>query len=138
MADAYRILRQAWDKGERDRELGLHLLFLSWYGLVEPPFLTGFPPSRENSQDLQHAFSEVYQQFSPRYGDDPEFLYAVGLMVHLFPWALDESAAWEQISEEYRRKYRQLAPQGFNPALFENRGAYGAYFGRQSAVKEGY
>src|SRR5687767_6482579 len=38
---AYELLRDQWKSGERERELALHLMFLAWYLMMEPPFLTG-------------------------------------------------------------------------------------------------
>lgn len=38
---AYELLLAAWRRGSRDREVGLHLMFLAWYLLCEPPHLTG-------------------------------------------------------------------------------------------------
>ena len=34
LAAAYHILRKHWDAGGCERETGLHLMFLSWYGIV--------------------------------------------------------------------------------------------------------
>ena len=45
LAAAYEILKNQWNNGERDRELGLHLMFLAWYGTSEPEYITGFSDS---------------------------------------------------------------------------------------------
>lgn len=39
---ALELAAAEWRSGNRDRELCLHLLFLSWYCNIEPPHLTGF------------------------------------------------------------------------------------------------
>ena len=36
LAEAYKILKEQWQSGDRDRELGLHLMFLAWFGNTEP------------------------------------------------------------------------------------------------------
>jgi hypothetical protein len=138
LAEAYRRLLVQWDLGDHDREVGLHLLFLAWYGLVEPTFITGFEASATVSERLRLKFNEVYSEMQPSLESDPEFLYVVGLMAHLFPWALGKPDEWEHRGEEYRLKYRSLAPAGLDPASFSDRGAYGLYFGSQAAVLGGY
>jgi hypothetical protein len=40
LAGAYDILLREWRSGAREREPGLHVAFLAWYMLVEPPDLT--------------------------------------------------------------------------------------------------
>ncbi|MEJ6581523.1 MAG: hypothetical protein QNL68_17195 [Akkermansiaceae bacterium] len=42
LAQAYDVLKKCWDDGSRDRELGLRLMFISWFGIVEPSHITGF------------------------------------------------------------------------------------------------
>jgi hypothetical protein len=138
LAAAYAILRGDWLRGDRDRELALHLMFLSWYMLIQPPHLTGFDETRVSSADLVAMFTEVHDHLAPANNDDAEALYAVGLMSHLAPWLLGDHASWEARSEEYRRTYRRLKPNGLDPSYFEGRGAYGRYFAGQAAVKDGY
>jgi hypothetical protein len=136
LADAYRGLLRQWELGDHDRETGLHLLFLAWYGLVEPASITGFEDTE--SDGLRTTFNEIYSEMDSSLASDPEFLYAVGLMAHLFPWALGRTEEWEQRAEEFRLRYRSLAPHGLNPASFADRGAYGLYFGHQAAIPGGY
>jgi hypothetical protein len=52
---AYEMLREQWRSGERDRELALHLSFLTWYLLVEPPQLTGAHEGRFPSGELSSS-----------------------------------------------------------------------------------
>lgn len=47
LAPAYEILKKHWQGGNRDRDLGLHLMFLAWYGQIEPGSLTGFTDAKE-------------------------------------------------------------------------------------------
>ena len=83
-------------------------------------------------------FGEVHEHFQSAISEDAEMLYAVGLMAQLAPWLLGDLATWEARSEEYRRKYRELAPHGLQPSIFAGRGAYGDYFGDQAKVEGGY
>jgi hypothetical protein len=138
LAEAYRRLLGQWNLGDHDREVGLHLLFLSWYGLVEPMFITGFEENDTVSEGLRGTFNRVYSAMEPSLASDAEFLFVVGLMAHLFPGALGKPEEWEHRAEEYRRKIRSLAPSGLDPASFSDRGAYGLYFGSQAGVHEGY
>jgi hypothetical protein len=50
-----------WRAGNHDRELRLHLLFLSWYCNLEPPHLTGLSESAKQSAQLPELFHEIYE-----------------------------------------------------------------------------
>jgi hypothetical protein len=138
LGQALEILLQQWDFGIRSRELALHLLFLCWYLMLEPPHITGMEASNPIADRLQAVFNEVHNHFRTSITNDAEMLYVVGLMAHLTPWLLGETNQWESISANYQGLYRQLAPNGLDPLLFQNRGAYGDYFGHQASIKDGY
>lgn len=139
LGEALLLAVKEWRSGNRDRELRLHLLFLAWYCIVEPPHLTGLNESRISSSELPPLFLETYETFEADILDDAEALYVVGLMAHIFPWALDKDIpTWEARSKNFRVRYRELLPDGFTPAHFEGRGAYGNYFSDQAAVDGGY
>jgi hypothetical protein len=128
-----------WNLGNRDRELRLHLLFLSWYCNLEPPYLTGFDESAFPSSALSQLFHDVYQTFADGIMDDVECLYVVGLMAQLTPYLLGEDERiWEARSVEFRKRYRALTAGGLTPSLFEGRGAYGDYFSHQVAMPGGF
>jgi hypothetical protein len=138
LGDALERAVAEWQSGNRDRELRLHLLFLTWYCNVEPPHLTGFNESRFPSAGLAHLFQEVFRSFQSIL-DDAEILFVVGLMAHLAPWTLgDDVPTWQSRSATFRARYRLLAPNGLSPTLFEGRGAYGAYFAEQVAIPGGF
>ncbi len=65
-------------------------------------------------------------------------LYIVGLMAHLTPYLLGNLDVWESRSKRYQLLYRELAPEGIDPKIFEGRGAYGDYFAGQARVKDRY
>jgi hypothetical protein len=138
LAAAYKLLLAQWRNGGRDRELGLHLMFLAWLLLCEPPHLTGLVASEVTSEQLVHMFNEAHDHFETAIRRDAEMLYAVGFMAHLFPYLLGDTDRWTQKSEEYQRLYRALAPGGIDAAQYDGRGAYGDYFGTQTVVKDGY
>ena len=124
-----------WRAGNRDRELRLHLLFLSWYCNIEPPYLTGLDETIVPSSALPKLFEDVYDTFADGIMDDVECLYVVGLMAELSPWLLGgEIGTWESRSAEFRKRYRLLRPAGLEPAYFKGRGAYGEYFAHQAAA----
>ncbi|HEV7508452.1 MAG TPA: hypothetical protein VGS07_26455 [Thermoanaerobaculia bacterium] len=128
-----------WRSGNDERELRLHLLFLSWYCNVEPPHLTGLDESRAPSSDLPQLFQEVYRSFGDGILDDAECLYTIGLMANLTPWLLGEDeTTWEARSLAFRARYRQLLPDGLTATHFEGRGAYGDYFAKQVIVPGGF
>jgi hypothetical protein len=138
-ARALELAMNEWHSGNRDRELRLHLLFLSWYCNLEPPHLTGLEKSPAPSGTLPHLFQDVYETFADGIADDVECMYVVGLIAHLTPWLLGgDVAMWESRSAEFRRQYRVLMPDGLPPSYFEGKGAYGDYFSGQVRVPEGF
>jgi hypothetical protein len=138
LAEAFELLSDQWGAGDRDRELALHLLFISWYGLVEPEHITGFQGDEDTTSMLRVAFNDVYQYVAKGIERDPEMLYVVGLMANLAPWALGDANEWESRSERYRELYRRQAPEGIDASIFAERGAYGEYFGGQARVENGF
>src|SRR5262249_20685397 len=115
---AYQLLLAEWRAGVRNRELGLHLMFLAWYLLCEPPFLTGLDKGDVESSGLSAVFREVHEHFLPTISDDPEMLYAVGLMAQLFPYVLGDEEKFEALSREYLELFKTLAPRGLPSNVF--------------------
>lgn len=131
---AYAALKREWAAGNRDREVGLHLLFLSWFCYAEPACLTGLPTSPGEIA----VFHTVLSHFDQEIESDPEMLYVVGLMTDLFPWIFGDQSLWEARSRVMQQKYRALAPAGISPEIFSDRGAYGAYFMGHARLAGGY
>jgi hypothetical protein len=143
LADAYEILKKQWDDGDRDRDLGLHLMFLAWYGTFEPEHITGFSNSwEERMQEMLPVFAAVHAYFEPEIHKDAEMLFVVGLIADMYWFMLDKDVSvakvWEERGKNYRKQYRALAPNGIDPSIFLNRGAYGDYFAGQAKVDGGY
>ena len=111
-------------------------MFLSWYLLAEPAWLTGVEDERVPSIALQPMFAEVHQYFAPKIESDAEMLYAVGLMASLDPYLLGEESELIALAERYRALYLKLSPSGLSPDQFRDRGAYGEYFAHQIRVGE--
>lgn len=148
LGKAYALLCDAWRAGNRDREVALHLSFLAWYLVVEPPHLTGLAPTIQTGE-LAETLHHTHEFLLPHGAatDDAEALYVIGLAAHMFPWVfagndpsrIDSVAnEWAKRAAEYRRRYRELLPNGMNPKTFEGRGAYGDYFAGQCRVDGGY
>lgn len=138
LAAAHEILKEDWRHGDRDHELGLHLMFLSWYGIIEPGHMMGFVENPALTQELNQTFSQVHTYFEPQIYQDAEALYAFGLATRMFWFMFDDPSLWEQRAEEYQQLYRSLEPNGINPEIFRNRGAYGDYYSGQAKVRDGY
>jgi hypothetical protein len=140
LGPAYELLRDQWCSGERDRELALHLFFLAWYVNIEPAHLTGLDEQRLVEGELVAIINEVHDWVLPNgaASDDIEALYVAGLPAQMFPWVLGDNGLWTARSIAYRSRYRQLAPDGLDPAVFEGRGAYGDYYGGQLQVVGGF
>lgn len=60
LGEALALAIQEWDAGNRDRELRLHLLFLTWFCNLEPPHLPGCDETIVPSARLPEFFSAVY------------------------------------------------------------------------------
>lgn len=138
LAAAYRILKTQWDGGDQDREIGLHLMFLCWYGMIEPKHITGFEESTEVFNELEATFEKTHAFFEPKIGEDAEMLWVVGLVAHMHWFMFTNREKWKRIAQEYRKLYRALKPNGIDPEDFDGRGAYGDYFKRQALVADGY
>lgn len=138
LAAAYGILKEQWCNGDRERELGLHLMFIAWYGLIEPGHITGFSENEKLWKELNETLTEVHSYYEPQIKQDVEMLYVVGLAAHMFWFMFDDASAWEHRGKEYQQYYRALAPNGIDPAIFHNRGAYGEYYAGQATVIGGY
>lgn len=136
--EAYKILKNQWKDGERDREVGLHLMFLAWYGTVEPRHLTGFAETTEEKTELNETFNEVHDYFEPQILQDAEMLYVFGLVANMFWYMFENSSEWEKRAVEYQKRYRELMPDGIDPKIFQGRGAYGEYYLWQAKVVNGY
>jgi hypothetical protein len=137
LGEAFMVLRDEWREGNRDRELCLHLLFLGWYGLIEPPFLTGF--EGPEFDDVQGLFAEVYDYVEPTIETDAEMLYVVGLGAHLFGFVLPGGErVWGERADRFRLLYRKLSGNGIDPNIFNDRGYFGDYYFHQSSVVDGY
>ncbi len=119
------MLKARWQAGQRDLETGLRLMFLAWYSCAEPTFLTGLP-----DEDNAPVFREVFAHFGATASTEAELLYAVGLMCDrdMFPWCCGNEDEWAAVSVECKNLARRLKPEGYSPAHFEGRGAYGNYF----------
>lgn len=139
LGPALELAAAEWRSGNRDRELCLHLLFLSWYCNLEPPHLTGYPQTAFPSSELSDLFQGVYATFEPQVSDDVECLFVIGLMAQQTPYLLGgDEATWQARSLAFRERYRRLAPKGLTASQFEGRGAYGDYFAGQVVVPGGY
>jgi hypothetical protein len=139
-ATAYEHLLDYWRRGERGREVALHLLFLAWDQLMEPPHLTG-RSAATSDDELLAVFNAAHAAALPD-GDrstDVEALYVVGLIANLAPWLLGPNEEWQARSDAYRRRYREVLGGGITPAVFRDaRGSYAEYFRGQAGVVNGY
>jgi len=142
LGPACELMRDQWRSGERERELALHLFFMASYINVEPAHLTGRNENRIPRAELESVSAEVHAWLLPDGAatDDAEALYVVGLPASMFPWelSLDHSRLWSDRAELYRARYRQLRPNGLDPAIFSGRGAYGEYYEGQVQVVRGF
>jgi hypothetical protein len=133
LGEAYTMLKARWQAGRRDLETGLRLMFLAWYACAEPPSLTGLP-TEENPGEV---FQEVFHHFGGTSSNEPEFLYAAGLMCELCSWCPGAEAEWLAVAQECMNAARRLRPEGYPPEHFQGRGTYGDYFAHAARAGKG-
>lgn len=120
----YVRLKQAWLRGERDRESLLDLMFHAWMHWADPPFVTGL----EGDPDALRIWHEIYEQFGGTRSSDVEFLYVAKVMAEISPWALGDEAEWSRNSAALEQRLRTSDVSRLSSSTFEGRGEYGKYF----------
>ena len=119
LAEAYKILKAECDGGNRDREVGLHLTFIAWYVIIEPSHITGFARSEQEGLELNQVLFNVHEYFKDKMTDDAEMLYVFGLMASMEWYMLEHNLYWKQVGIEYKKRYRDLEPDGLDPSIFK-------------------
>ena len=127
MEAEYLALKLAWLAGERDRELGLHLLFFAWMHWADPPFVTGL----EDDPEAERLWLEVFDSMGGDASTDAEFLFVAGIMAETFPHVLGEERQWAARGLAMRCRAMKLQSRGVPLGTFDNRGEYGEYFSHQ-------
>ena len=120
LGEALSLLMTRWQAGARDEETAIRLLFLCWYSVVEPPYLTGLPESNS-------LFAEIFEQAGGEENATPLVLLAVGVMAGMFSWAIGDEAAWAEQAERLERKAKELQPD-IGGSSFSGLGEAGRYF----------
>lgn len=119
LSEVLSLLMARWQAGARDEETAIRLLFLCWYSIVEPPFLTGLP-------DYSSFFAEIFEQAGGEDQATPLVLLAVALMAEMFPWAVGDEVEWTEQAERLESKAKMLLPD-MGETNFSGFGAAGRY-----------
>ena len=127
MESEYRELKARWLAGERDRELGLHLMFFAWMHWADPPFVTGLTGDR----GAEALWRDVFAYAGGESSMDVEFLFVAGLMAKLFPYAIGDEDEWSQRGSRMKERALESKSTTLRLSTFENRGEYGKYFAHQ-------
>lgn len=128
MQDSYAELKARWRAGDRDRELGLQLLYLAWMHWADPSFVTGL----QGDDEAIPLWFEIFDHFGGDASPDAEFLHVTAIMATITPEELGGEELWKPRIERLRSRSKKLRPPGFPPEAFEGRGAYGDYFAHQA------
>lgn len=128
MEQSYVELKARWLSGERDRELGLRLMYFAWMHWADPLFVTNM----QEDDDAIELWFEVFDVFGGEAASDAEFLYVAAIMATITPEELGGEALWGPRVERLQSRSMELRPEGFRPEDFEGRGVYGDYFAHQS------
>lgn len=124
MQSRYAELKAGWLTGDRNRDRAFELMFHAWMNWVEPGFVTGM----EDDPDAPALWKDAFEHFGGERSDDPEFLFAAGIMARIGSYGLGDDLEWERRGDLLLARARELQPSGFSPDVFEGRGEYGAYF----------
>jgi hypothetical protein len=127
----YNELCRRWAMDAINRDLTLELMFLAWWHWAEPEFLTGLPYTPE----AMPLWRMLFEEFGGECSDDPEFLFAAGVMLEITPWALRGDAdANEKLGTRMLARSLEVRPQGFAPGYFDESREYGEYFAHHSRL----
>lgn len=121
LGESFSLLLARWQAGARDEETAVRLLFLCWYRVVEPLWLTGL------YEETGSLFTEVFEQAGGEEHATPLVLLAVGVMAGMFPWVVGDEIAWAETAERLERKARELQPD-IGSESFSGLGEAGRYF----------
>ena len=127
MENDYRELKTRWLTGERDRELGLRLMFFAWMHWADPPFVTGLT----DDPDADALWRDAFTYSGGEASTDAEFLFVSGVMAELFPYAIGDENEWSQRGSRMKERALNLQPAALQLGAFEHRGEYGKYFAHQ-------
>jgi hypothetical protein len=122
LGKALDMLVQRWSTGARDEGTLVRLLFLLWYGAVEPPALTGI-----SVDHVSPSFEPVFESAGGEASDSPLVLWTAGRMAKLFPWALGDEQKWRDVADRLLERATQLKPR-ISAEDFSDLGVAGDYF----------
>ena len=123
----YKKLKTRWLAGERDRELGLRLMFFAWMHWADPAFVTGLTDDPE----AQELWRDAFEYSGGETSMDAEFLFVAGIMAELFPHALGDEKEWSQRGSRMKSRAMNLQATALPLSTFDGRGDYGQYFAHQ-------
>jgi hypothetical protein len=130
MERAYAELKARWIAGERDRDLGLRLMFLAWMHWADPPFVTDLTDDPE----AEGLWRDVFAYSGGETSTDAEFLFVSGIMAELFPYALGDEKEWTQRGSRMKSRAIELQPTALSLSTFDDQDEYGRYFRHQLLV----
>ncbi len=134
LGQAYEALLERFERGSRDRETCLRLMFLAWYSCSEPSFLTGLPEDNPGAP-WRDVFKAALVELGGEQSEDPELLFTVGLMASMFPYCCGDEQEWSSIGNDFKQRYWTLPPgDKLTESAFAGRGAYGQYFAHMVRV----
>ena len=93
-------------RGASDKETVLRLLFLYWYALAEPPYITGLDGVSEPAL----RFTQLFEKAEPKYQHDAEFCWILGYLLSLDPFFFGNEEKWRDKSKALLARAFQLEP----------------------------
>lgn len=114
MQGAYLVCRERWKVGERDRELALQLMFLTWMHWADPPFVTGL----RGDPDALDLWRETFGWLGAEASSDAEFLAVSGVMITVTPWAFGDATEWQAKAAFLTSRVQELPPSGMSESTF--------------------
>jgi len=121
----FEILLTAWEKGERDTELALQLMYVSW-DLGEQCYDHYTSQLRKlDEQTLIQGFQQPYEYLGGHRSENCTLLLTASHMISLFYY---RTGLTFNDAEMCLKRFFNICPEGIPVAEFEGRGEFGDYF----------
>ncbi len=126
---SYEYLEACLLEKDPGKDVALHFLFVAWYLLVEPPYLTGLNEAEIPSSSIRQSISRIFAYLDQFIWTDTEAAIVVAHMIYIAPYLFGDEKNALHVRERILKTVEQ--PDEKQKAnIFGNRGFYGHYFSR--------
>ena len=123
-AEELGMLEKEWASGKRDTHIARRILFLAWYAVVEPSFVTGI----DSTPYVKQVWHELLSVVERSAQNNLESALILGYMASFAPYVFGSDDVWlpkaqsllenaYKIAKEQNRKKNELSLIGYNLAI---------------------